>query len=95
MSYMRRCSQSLKRNANTNYWRNDVREDSNHTQHQSRRAAADPDPGSAGAGVGVDAVSELDWYEVLCLARWLAWGEPGYDPNSVEVFMEAQRLLER
>ena len=43
------------------------------------------------------AVSEfdIDWYEALSLARWLAWGEPGYDPNSVEVFMEAQRLLEQ
>lgn len=40
-------------------------------------------------------VSEHDWYEALVLARWLAWWEPGpkLDPNSVDIYMEAQRLL--
>lgn len=81
-----------------------VRNDQAHSHkiHQPRRAAADPDPGSAGAGVCCHASSMSDvsneaWYEALVLARWLAWWEPGpkLDPNSVEVYMEAQRLLEQ
>ena len=39
-------------------------------------------------------MSDHDWYEVMCLARWLAWPH-GFGPFSVEVFIECQRLLEQ
>lgn len=39
-------------------------------------------------------MSQDEWYEAYALARWLAWPH-GFGPFSIEVFIEAQRLLEQ
>jgi len=46
---------------------------------------------------------ELAWYEAYSLAKWLAWCEFEeqfggnsafkFDPNSIEIYLETQRLL--